>query len=135
LAQKKFRNIGNHATKKGHESNEGWFGKANKGDENNNESKGKQESFGKGKAKPPHKLNKTNLDKLGKMSLDDKIRQAATEGETPEEQAIVLKGILCKDEHSKLWGRYKTHVGKIQMRKKKLTICQKKTKASRQPSG
>jgi hypothetical protein len=128
LAQKKFRNIGNHATKKGHESNEGWFGKANKGDENNNESKGKQESFGKGKAKPPHKLNKTNLDKLGKMSLDDKIRQAATEGETPEEQAIVLKGILRKDEHSKLWGRYKTHVGKNPDEKEEVDNLPKKDK-------
>lgn len=82
-----------------------------------------------------NKLNKTNLEKLGKMSLDDKIQQAATEGESTEEQAIVLKGMLRKDEHSKLWGRYKTHLEKIQMRKKKLTFCQKKTKASRQPSG
>ena len=57
-------------------------------------------------------MNKANLEKLGKMSLDDKVRQAAPDGETPEEQALLLKGMLRTDEHSKLWGRYKTDLEK-----------------------
>lgn len=75
-----------------------------------------------------NKLNKTNLEKLGKMSLDDKIQQAATEGESTEEQAIVLKGMLRKDEHSKLWGRYKTHLEKNPDEKEEVDILPKKDK-------
>ena len=83
----------------------------------------------KGKAQHhKNKLNRANLQKLGQMSLDDKVKQAATEGETTEEQALALKGMLGKDEHSKLWGRYKTHLDKNPDEKEEVDNLPKKDK-------
>ena len=88
----------------------------------------------KGKTQDPKiKLNRANLEKLGKMSSGDKVKQAATEGETAEEQALALKGMLGKD--SKLWGRYETHLDKNPDEKKEVDNFPKKDKASRQRSG
>jgi len=86
-------------------------------------------SLGKDKKKyPKNQLNKANLEKLGKMSLADKVKQAAEEGDTTEEQAVVLKGLLKKDEHSKVWGRYSTHLDKNPEEKKEVEQLSKKDK-------
>ena len=63
----------------------------------------------KGKPNPKNSINKTNLEKLGRMSLDDKVKAAAESGDNLEEQAAVLKSSLEKDEHSQIWGRYQTY--------------------------
>ena len=63
----------------------------------------------KGKVSPKNSINKTNLEKLGRMSLDDKVKAAAESGDNLEEQAAVLKSSLEKDEHSQIWGRYQTY--------------------------
>ena len=65
-------------------------------------------------------LNKTNLKKLGPMSLDDKIQAAAESGGTVEEQAEVLKDSLTKVEHAKVWARHQTHLNKTPLEKGKL---------------
>lgn len=62
------------------------------------------------------------------MSLADKVKQAAEEGDTTEEQAVVLKGLLKKDEHSKVWGRYSTHLDKNPEEKKEVEQLSKKDK-------
>ncbi|CAK9095945.1 unnamed protein product, partial [Durusdinium trenchii] len=52
------------------------------------------------------KLNKSNLEKFGQMSLKDKIAAACEEGDGLEAAAEILKGSLTKDEHSQaseLW--------------------------------
>ena len=83
------------------------------------------------KNNPKNQLNRANLEKLGKMSLADKVKQAAEEGETPEDQAVVLKSLLKKDEHSKLWGRYATHLEKNLEEKTQVEQLNKKEKGPR----
>ena len=85
----------------------------------------------KAKVKPDNyknKLNKANLEKLGKMSLDDKIQAAAETGGTVEEQAEVLKDSLTKQEHAKVWGRHQTHLNKNPLEKGELEGLSKKEK-------
>ena len=53
-------------------------------------------------------LKKGQLAKLGKMTLAQKVAKAAAEAETAEEAANNLKGMLAKDEHSKIWSKHKT---------------------------
>ena len=53
------------------------------------------------------KLNKSNLEKLGQMSLKDKIAAACEEGDDLE-AAEILKGSLTKDERSQVWGKHQT---------------------------
>jgi len=56
--------------------------------------KAKAKALGKAqttKAKSKNNLNKANLEKLGQMSLNDKIKAAAGQGETIGEQAVILK--------------------------------------------
>lgn len=77
---------------------------------------------------PKNKLNKTNLEKLGHMSLQDKVKQATEEGETSEEQAEALKKKLSKDEHSKVWGRYQTHLNSKPEEKAEIDMLPKKLK-------
>ena len=62
------------------------------------------EKAAKGKTK--NDLNKSNLEKLGKMSLDEKVKAAASQGGTSEEQAQILKDSLTKKEHAKVWSRH-----------------------------
>ena len=62
------------------------------------------EKAAKGKTK--NDLNKSNLEKLGKMSLAEKVKAAATQGGTSEEQAQILKDSLTKKEHAKVWSRH-----------------------------
>ena len=82
----------------------------------------------KAKAKKKNDLNKTNLEKLGQMSLNDKIKAAAESGGTPEEQALVLKESLTKDEHSQVWGRHNTHLNKNPLEKEEMQGLSKKEK-------
>ena len=60
------------------------------------------------KAKTKNDLNKSNLEKLGKMSLDEKIKAAANQGGTTEEHTQTLKDSLTKVEHAKVWSRGQT---------------------------
>ena len=92
--------------------------------------KAKAKALGKAKGQADHKnqLNKRNLDKLGEMSLSDKVRAASEEGETIEEQALALKQKMTKDEHSKLWGRYNTHLNKNPLEKEEVDALPKKEK-------
>ena len=53
-------------------------------------------------------LKKSQLQKLGKMTLAQKITKAAEGAETAEEAASNLKGMLGKQEHSKVWSRHQT---------------------------
>ena len=75
-----------------------------------------------------NKLNKTNLEKLGSMTLDQKIEAAAKTGGTAEEQAIALKETLTKEEHGKIWGRHQTHLNKNPLEKGELEGLSKKEK-------
>ena len=63
------------------------------------------------------KLNKKSLEKLGKMSLREKINAAAEEAEDEEDAAQILKESLTKDEHSMVWGRHQTHLKKNPLEK------------------
>ena len=91
----------------------------------------KQIAKPKAKGKASHnknKLNRSNLEKLGHMSLDDKIKAAATTGGTLEEQAEVLKGSLTKEENAKVWGRHQTHLQKNPLEKGEMEGLSKKEK-------
>ena len=48
----------------------------------------------KGKGSGAHTLKKTNLNKLGKLTLADKVQKASEGAANPEEAATNLKG-LC----------------------------------------
>lgn len=75
--------------------------------------KAKAKALGKAqatKAKSKNDLNNANLEKLGQMSLTDKIKAAAGQGETIEEQAVILKDPLTKDGHSQVLGRHQAHL-------------------------
>ena len=51
-------------------------------------------------------LKKNMLAKLGKMTLAQKINKAAETGDTEEDAAKHLKGMLSKEEHSKAWSKH-----------------------------
>ena len=53
---------------------------------------------------------KKNLDKLGKLTLSEKVAKAAEGAETAEEAAQELKGMLSKREHSRVWSKYNCHL-------------------------
>ena len=62
-----------------------------------------------GKAKRPgkaSKLSKASLEKLGQMSLKDKMKAAAEGAEDPNEAAIVLHDSMSKLEKSKAWSKH-----------------------------
>ena len=72
-------------------------------------SKGSKKGLGKPmKTLDKNKLNKTNLEKLGQVSLADKMKQAAEVSETTEEAALVLYNSLSKDEKAKAWSKHQT---------------------------
>lgn len=82
-------------------------------------------------AKTKHDLNKSNLEKLGNMSLDEKIKAAATQGGTTEEQAQTLKDSLTKEEHAKVWSRHQAHLKNNTLEKGGLEGLNKKEKGLR----
>ena len=55
-------------------------------------------------------FEKNNLDKLGKLTLAEKVAKAAEGAETAEEAAQELKGMLTKQEHSRVWSKYNCHL-------------------------
>ena len=61
------------------------------------------------KASEKSKLNAKNLEKLGEMRLKDKIALASEE-ETVEEAALVLKDLLSPEEKNRLWPKHQTHL-------------------------
>ena len=85
----------------------------------------------KGKVSPKNSINKTNLEKLGRMSLDDKVKAAAESGDNLEEQAAVLKSSLEKDEHSQVWGRYQTYLKHNPEEKERVDTLSKKQKGQK----
>ena len=58
------------------------------------------------KAKAKAKLTRTSLEKLGTLSLKDKVQAAADGAEDPDAAAVVLHGSLTKLERSKLWSKH-----------------------------
>ena len=58
------------------------------------------------KAKAKAKLTKNSLEKLGTLSLQDKVQAAANESEDPDAAALALQGSLSKLEKSKLWSKH-----------------------------
>ena len=100
--------------------------------------KGKTKAKPKSKAKAAGKLQrntltKGNLAKMGKLTLDERVRKVTEEASTAEEAAIALKDTLTKDESAKLWSKHKTYLkGKneekeaheqLGKRKKGLRLC------------
>ena len=70
------------------------------------EKKALRKAKAKAKAK---KLSKSNLEKLGELTLADKIKAAAElGGEDEENAASTLKESLTPDENSQVWGRHQT---------------------------
>ena len=53
-------------------------------------------------------LKRKNLKKLGKMTLAEKIKKAGEDADTAEEAASNLRGMLDKQEHSRVWSKYQT---------------------------
>eukprot|EP00435_Cladocopium_sp_Y103_P052109 s605_g16.t1 len=67
---------------------------------------------GKAKAQPKKKsaLTKGKLAKLGKLTLDEKVKLATEEAENEEQAAITLKQSLTKDESAKMWSKHQTYL-------------------------
>ena len=59
------------------------------------------------------------LAKLGKMTLAQKINKAAETGETEEDAAKHLKGMLSKEEHSKAWSKHNVSMSHKSQKEKK----------------
>ena len=77
--------------------------------------KGKTKARPKSKAKAAGKLQrntltKGNLAKMGKLTLDERVRKVTEEASTAEEAAIALKDTLTKDESAKLWSKHRTYL-------------------------
>ena len=64
-------------------------------------------------------LKKSMLAKLGKMTLAQKINKAAETGETEEDAAKHLKGMLSKEEHSKAWSKHNVSMSHKSQKEKK----------------
>ena len=79
--------------------------------ESSEDEKEKENSLPKRK-KGKKSLTKKKLEKLGKMSLREKVEKVVEESETLEEAAVVLKENLDKGEHSRIWSRHQTHLKK-----------------------
>ena len=75
-----------------------------------------------------HHLKKSQLTKLGKMTLAQKIKKAAEGAETAEEAATNLKELLTKQEHSKVWSKHNVALQKKQKRKRKNSMSFPKMK-------
>lgn len=58
------------------------------------------------------KLKAKNLRNLGKMTLDEKVQKVAESTDNVQEAAQELKGMLDKQEHSRVWSKFQTHLSK-----------------------
>ena len=71
-------------------------------------------------------LKKKNLEKLGKMSLAQKVQHDAKGAETAEEAATNLKRLLTRQEHSKVWSKHNMEMQKMMPKKKRIQQTQQK---------
>ena len=58
------------------------------------------------------KLNQENLEKLGQLSLQEKMANAAEQSESPEDAAIVLYKSMTKEEKAKAWSKHQAALKK-----------------------
>ena len=72
----------------------------------------KTKPLNKGAAKTNPPLNKGTLNKLGQLSLRDKVKQIAESQEDEVEAAMVLKEEMTPAEKVRAWNRYDTHLKK-----------------------
>ena len=54
------------------------------------------------------KLTKSQLDKLGKLSLKEKVEQATASADTAEDAAQNLKGMINPNERGQIWSKHQT---------------------------
>ena len=74
-------------------------------------------------------LKAKNLAKLGKLSLAEKVAKAAENTESPNQAAQNIKGMLSKQEHSRVWSKFNCHM-KGQSKKEQKEL-QKKSKGEK----
>ena len=87
-----------------------------------------KKALGKAKAKAKALVKAQATKAKSKNDLNDKIKAAAEQGETIEEQAVILKDSLTKDEHSQVWGRHQTHLNNNPLEKGEMEGLSKKEK-------
>ena len=73
------------------------------------------------------KLSKQNLEKLGQMTLQEKLKKAGEE-ETTEDAKAVLQELMTKEEKNRLWGKHQTAMKSDPEEKEKYTEASKKEK-------
>ena len=78
-------------------------------------------------------LKKNNLAKLGKMTLAEKVAKAGEEADTPEEAAQSLKGMLDKQEKTRAWSKFNTHLKHLSEEEQE--AHKKKSKLEREGTG
>ena len=94
--------------------------------------------LGKAKAKAKSKLGKVckrNLEKMGKLSLEEKVQQAAEAAEDPEEQAEELQKNLSVDEKKRFGVSTIPTSRTTPWKRRSITSCPKRTKALQHASG
>ena len=96
-----------------------------------------KKALGKAKARAKtKKLSKSNLEKLGELTLADKIKPAAElGGEDEENSAAILKESLTPDESSQVWGRHQTFLKSNPLEKENTLEKLKRTRAWLQACG
>lgn len=67
----------------------------------------------KSKAAPKTSLRKGNLDKLGQMSLKDKVKKNSEGHDDEIEAAMVLKDHMSPEEKVRSWNRHNKHLSKV----------------------
>lgn len=92
--------------------------------------KAKAKALGKasGKNKASARITSKNLEKLGELTLADKVKQATEASDDPEVQAHLLKESLTGAENSQLHGRHKTMLNKDALAKAEYEQKSKKEK-------
>ena len=80
------------------------------------------------KAMKSMQIKAKDLEKLGSMTLDQKIKKALEEGETQEESAEILKKSMAKLEHSKVWAKHKAALEKAPAKEQEHDKLSKKDK-------
>ena len=73
-------------------------------------------------------LKAKNLQKLGKLSLAEKVAKTAEGTDSAEEAANNLKNMLSKQEHSRVWSKYNIHHSQRSSKK----ILRKQAKVKRE---
>ena len=73
------------------------------------------------------KLSKQNVEKLGQMTLQEKLKKAGEE-ETTEDAKAVLQELMTKEENNRLWGKHQTAMKSDPEEKEKYTEASKKEK-------